>query len=242
MKKWILTGFIIPLLFPALRADNADLFRRGVDAYEQKQYPEAIAAWDSLARIEASAEVFYNLGNAYFRNHENGMAIAAWHAALQLDPRHTDALHNLRFAGADSDADSLHIRITGLFTENSWAFISLIALGWMSIALILIYRKPGKKAAMLLTFSMAPALFIALCAFGAAHIRKQWSKQSLGVVTAPFSEIRSEPSEQSISLIRADEGSCGEILGENERYWKMQLPGYEPGWILKTDVKILRPW
>jgi len=71
-------------------------FLRGSAAYEAGDYPAAIHAYQQLVDSNVvDPVVFYNLGNAYFRNGDLGRAIANYERALQLEPGMDAAKHNL---------------------------------------------------------------------------------------------------------------------------------------------------
>ncbi len=73
-----------------------DTFERAASAYNDKDFELAIELSEQLvAEQVADPAVFYNLGNAYFRMGRLGAAIANYERALQLNPGHEDAAHNL---------------------------------------------------------------------------------------------------------------------------------------------------
>lgn len=88
------------LLLSALAAPHyQDEFNAGVAAYEAQDFSGAIRRFESLiAAGSTRPELFYNLGNAYFRAGDIGAAIANYERALQRDPRLRSAEANLRFA------------------------------------------------------------------------------------------------------------------------------------------------
>ena len=69
------------------------------DAYEMKHYDKAISIYEALIKEEgATKQLYYNLGNAYYRANEIGKAILNYERALRLDPTDEDAKANLEFA------------------------------------------------------------------------------------------------------------------------------------------------
>lgn len=75
------------------------MFDRGVDAYQNRDYPAAIEAFERLVTEGVADEaVFYNLGNAYYRNGQLAPAIANYERAWQLDPGVEAVAENLRRA------------------------------------------------------------------------------------------------------------------------------------------------
>ena len=70
--------------------------RRGVAAYEAKNYPEAIASLTRASRrITDSADLYYYLGCAHLQQGEKDAAAAAFQAAFELNPRHGETLAGL---------------------------------------------------------------------------------------------------------------------------------------------------
>jgi tetratricopeptide (TPR) repeat protein len=70
--------------------------RRGMAAFEEKNYPEAIACLTRASqRITDSADLYYHLGCAHLQKGELDPAAAAFHAAFELNPRHGETLAGL---------------------------------------------------------------------------------------------------------------------------------------------------
>lgn len=76
-----------------------DTFAEGNRAYQDGRFEDALRAYRQLAGPDSpSAEVHYNMGNAYFRLGDLGRAIASYERALQLDPGLSEARDNLQVA------------------------------------------------------------------------------------------------------------------------------------------------
>ncbi|MEA2076903.1 MAG: tetratricopeptide repeat protein [Candidatus Marinimicrobia bacterium] len=103
MKRKIYIGLLLTiLLLPALFAldmDREQVFKQGVSAYVAEDYAKAISIFGKLEDSkEVSWELFFNLGNAYYRNGKLGNAIRYWEKAKLLVPSQTDVNHNLAIA------------------------------------------------------------------------------------------------------------------------------------------------
>lgn len=73
------------------RFDNAN------ETYDKGRFEEAIVLYEELIEADVvSPEVFYNLGNAYYRMGKLGPAIANFERTLQIDPGFDNAQENLR--------------------------------------------------------------------------------------------------------------------------------------------------
>src|SRR5205807_10167170 len=100
------------LFFCSVVHGQADsLFAKANDEYTRNNFSEAIRDYENLVRSgEWSAPLFYNLGNAYFRNGDFAHAILNYERALALEPRHPETTANL--AIARDEARALELRKT----------------------------------------------------------------------------------------------------------------------------------
>ena len=74
-------------------------FSQGVQAYQQENYESAVEYWQECAASGGHfAELYYNLGNAFYRQGELGQAIRYYMSARRLNPTDKDMAANLRFA------------------------------------------------------------------------------------------------------------------------------------------------
>src|ERR1700731_760536 len=107
-------------------------FAKANQEYAQGHFKEAIGSYETLARSgQWSANLFYDLGNAYFRTSDFGNAILNYERALVLDPRHPEAKANLQIAR--DEARALELQQSGperylrLATTNRYAVSAAIA-------------------------------------------------------------------------------------------------------------------
>ena len=86
-------------LAPGLGFAQNDQFTAGNQHYANKEYARAIKAYQQvLAQGVESAQLYYNLGNAYFKHGDLGHAIANYLKARRLDPANEEIQFNLEFA------------------------------------------------------------------------------------------------------------------------------------------------
>ena len=98
-----MSSFLVLFLLLGANAYE-DLFTQGNNAYQTGNYSQAIQHYEQLAAAQVAApEVFYNLGNAYYRFGKLGHAIANYERALHLNPRLEQAQENLQKALRDTD-------------------------------------------------------------------------------------------------------------------------------------------
>ena len=94
----MIRAFLQVLLFSLTVFANAT-FDVGLKAYNQEKWLDDIAQWESIASSsQTSAELEYNLGNAYFRQGSIERSILHYERALKLNPNDDDARKNLALA------------------------------------------------------------------------------------------------------------------------------------------------
>lgn len=103
-------------------------------AYEAEDYSEAARLYQEAVDTEGvSSDLFYNLGNARYRNGQTALAIIAYERALRLNPANSDARANLEFVNArivDKKGETgtfIYNTVTdiaNLFSSNAWAWIA----------------------------------------------------------------------------------------------------------------------
>ena len=134
---------------PDILDDASEAYRKGDYKKSIELYEKVIA--DHLAKGDESPEIYYNLGNAYFRDNQIGKAILNYNRALLLSPGDSDIRHNLRFANTrieDKIVPSNHFFLTDwfnsiqhLFNSNTWGVIAIVLfflfLGCMGVFLFI---------------------------------------------------------------------------------------------------------
>ncbi|MBO6096203.1 MAG: BatD family protein, partial [Bacteroidales bacterium] len=91
---------ILPMGLQAQALSYPDsLWNAGVEAYTNGDYASALKDWqDVQATGLMSKELYYNLGNAYFKTGEIAQSILWYERAIKLDPSDADIRHNLDYA------------------------------------------------------------------------------------------------------------------------------------------------
>ena len=102
-------------------SDQAVTPEMAAQAYRDQDYKRSIELYETLIQAELddhreSAQLYYNLGNAYFRDNQLGKAILNYERAHLLDPGDGDIRHNLRFA--NNRTEDRIIPASNLFLTN----------------------------------------------------------------------------------------------------------------------------
>ena len=222
-------------------------------AYRQNSFAESIKLYESEIGKnkqikKESPELYYNLGNAYFRDNQIAKAILNYERALLLDPGDSDIRHNLRFAktriedkidSADSFFVNQWIRsIQNLYTANRWAMIGIvlfliliIAVGSYVISTQITVRKISFYSGIVL---------LALVIIANAFAFKQKNKivnRSTGIVMSDSDSIHTSPDAHSQELFRLHEGSKVRIKREEGNWFEIVIANGSVGWLQKKNIE-----
>src|SRR5204862_965529 len=134
--------YLIALFFCASSAVSAIAqseaeFAKANEEYAQGRFKEAITGYEALVHGgQWNANLFYDLGNAYFRTGDFGRAILNYERALALDPHHPEATANLQIARDEARALELQPnrleRYLQFASANQYSVVAAAAV-WLMI-------------------------------------------------------------------------------------------------------------
>src|SRR5437762_10996930 len=141
----VICTFVVASAFAQTDFDKAN------QEYAQGHFKEAIAGYETLVRSgPLSANLFYDLGNAYFRTGDFGRAILSYERALALEQHHPEAAANLQIARDEARAlemqQSWPDRYLRFASINQYSITAVVAF-WIRvfclITLIFARRRPA---------------------------------------------------------------------------------------------------
>lgn len=256
MKK-----YIVLLVFMACwsAASALTIAQQADSAYNAEDYRAAIELYNrAIATDGAGTDVYYNLGNAYFRNDNLGKAVVAYERSLRIDPTNADARHNLDFVRTriqDRPEDdspflsNLHSGIVTSLRANSWAWTALVVfvllLGAVALYIFspsVTLRKAGFFGGIVLLFAFGYTLFVAYSA--ANHARSHDS----AVVIVPMTHLSSVPRPTRGAddrVVPIHEGTRVEIIDSiatpddpvSPMWYSVKINNSTKAWLRASDVE-----
>jgi tetratricopeptide (TPR) repeat protein len=157
MKARLLLFFVVTGFATVVLAAEEGAFAKGNQAYAEGRFGEAAAHYESLVNSgQWNANLFYDLGNAYFRLGDFGQAILNYERALALEPRHPEAEANLQLARDEARALELRRdrieRYASFGTVKHYTIAAAIAF-WCAVflvaSLVLPRRRSGGRIALI---------------------------------------------------------------------------------------------
>lgn len=248
---YILLFLAMPLGISAQTVAKAEFSKvLGDSAYSQGRYDDAIRIYETVIENDGySAALYYNLGNAYFRNNMLGKSILNYERALRIDPTDKDAKANLEFVltrTKDEISDSYELFIVTWFKAivnilgiTVWSVMALVAFIVMLIALLLFFfnsRAGIRKTA----FAIAVlSIFVTIFAnISASHIYNYMNDDSEAIVMKEEAYLKSAPDNSGTELIKVHEGRKVRYVDDSMRDWKeVELEDGTVGWLPANAIE-----
>jgi len=220
-------------------------------AYIRNDFTTAIHIYEMILRTGESADIYYNLGNSYYKIGDIAKAILNYERALILKPANKDIRSNLEIARAKTvdkvtDVPELFFitwlkSITNSMGIQSWA---IIAISFFLLFIVSIYFFFfSTKIVARKTFFILALFFLVFCVIAnisAAFQRRVRLNRMNAIIISPSVTIRSTPNDNGTSLFILHEGRKVFIKDDSMKDWKeIQLEDGNVGWVKKNDLEVI---
>ena len=246
MKK---ASYIIALLAfiisgPVASAQTIAQFAKANQEFAGGDFNAAISDYEELVRSgQDTPNLFYNLGNAYFRKKDFGRAILNYERALALDPRHPEAQANLRVARDEARAlELIPTRLQQMIafaTPNQYAITAAIGF-WICAACValLIFSQPRRGS--LIALSVLLFSIFALAIVGAWELGHGKNSDGWAIVTAENADARLATADNANRVLSLPAGSEIQILSKRGDWVYAALPNNLRGWLPAKSAEQVR--
>ena len=249
MKRHIIIS--LALFLVSISAWAQSMKAEADSAYINKEYAKAVEIYEALLQEGESGEVYYNLGNAYFKQDELGRAILNYERALLLQPGNADISANLDIARAKT-VDKVNPNpevffvawtraLINMLTVDTWGYWGIGFFLCMLVSLVVYFftkRIQGRKIGFFLAF-----ISLILCIIANLFAWEQKDKidhRKDAIVLSPSVTVRSTPSDEGTSLFVIHEGRKVSIKDNSMKDWKeITLEDGKVGWIPMSAIEII---
>jgi len=246
------------LLLPAHRAGaqpssyTDSLWTAGVAAYTDGNWAVATKNWSDIRALGVeSPELYYNLGNAFFKQDDLAHAVLNYERALRLDPSYADARHNLEFAQSQVQ-DKIEAvpefflrswvrKFSWLLPSDTWAVLALVLLSaaFSCLLLFLLGRSEGLRRTGFAA-GITAALLTLICLGFAFRQRGEYRKADDAVVVRAVTTVRSSPgSEAAKDLFVLHEGTKVQLIDAVGSWYNIELSDGRQGWLPSDDLEVI---
>ena len=243
MRRFIICNLLLALCALTFAQSEFDVANA---AYAEGRYEEAATIYQALIDEQPDATLYYNLGNARFKQGELAQAILNYERALRLQPNHKDAQYNLAFAQSritdniveqDFFLSAWARTVRNSLKEQTWFIlsISLFILALIGLLLFLLSREIGLRKT---AFHVAwiAVLFSLIAGLNAASLHQRDTLRSEAIITQGVVNGKSSPDRSGTDLFTLHEGTkvtIRETLGE----WANIRVGNYEGWVRLQNLE-----
>jgi len=251
MKKLLISFLVVFCTLQLFAKSNDPTIEAANNAYNKEKYNDAITLYSKvLERGEVASDLYYNLGNCYYRIANYPMAILNYERAKKLNPADADIDFNLRITNTkiidkiEAVPKLFFIRwwilLSNFISYDYWAIVSITAIS-LFFVLLFIYLASNtykiKRTAFWLGFSM-----ICITVFSINFALTQYNNinaRNQAVIFTPTVTVKSSPDEKGADKFVIHEGTKVILLDELNNWVKIRIANGSNGWVEKQSFEII---
>ncbi len=228
-----------------------DAFKKANEHYMKEEYSTAIDQYeDLLQQGYKTSELYYNLGNAYFKSNLIPSAILNFERAKRLAPGDEDINFNLKIANLQT-VDKIKTipkpfftewwhSVRGVLSSGMWGGLAILAF-WLGGASFIVFLYSSVPSIKKITFTASSVLvFITvLSLIFAIQTYNEETNLKEAIVFAESSYVKTSPDDASTDLVILHEGTKLEVLDELGDWKKIRLADGNVGWIMDNDIEMI---
>lgn len=243
MLMLVAAMMLLPLSAGAITKQNAD------NEYAKKNYTQAIADYQELLKDGVSADIYYNLGNAYYRTDNITQALLAYERAHLLSPGDADIRFNLEMARSKTidkitpQSEMFFVTwykaLVNLMSVDGWAYTACLSLLIAIIAmLIYIFYGNDKVRAGGFYASITFIVIFILANIFAFEQRDLLINRTGAIITSPAATVKNGPSANAGSAFVIHEGTRVDIIDKSLANWRsIRLADGREGWVTTKQLE-----
>ena len=222
------------------------------EAYQKNEFETAISLYEELIASEGeTADVYYNLGNSYYKNKNMAKAILNYERALLLEPGDADIHFNLELAKSKAidkiiPTPEVFIvtwanAVVNSMSESSWATLGIVAF-LLVLAGIGVYIFISSVTLKKVGFICA-AVMLVICIvanIAASKQKRELVTRNGCIVVSPSVTVKSTPDESGTDLFVIHEGTKVFISDDTMSEWKeVSLEDGKKGWMPASAIEAI---
>lgn len=249
MKKRFALIIVLFFGYISFAQTSSELFSKANTFYKNGQYSKATQLYLNIEKSGLeSEELFFNLGNSYYKLNKVAPSIYYYEKTLKLNPMHQDAANNLAFAKRMTidiieDLPKTFLQrfssnVIQKLTYNTWAIIAVTASFLAAILFLLYYFSEAPKRKIFYFNTTIFAVFVMTVTVVFAYSNYETTqKSSYAIIFSSKSEIKNAPSLNGEVVFELHEGTKVTVLDELSNWKKIKIADGKTGWVNAADIK-----
>jgi len=235
-----------------INAQNEALFNQATDAYNDGDYQKAIENYQEiLDKGQHSAELYFNLGNAFYKLNQIAPSIYNYEKALLLAPNDPEIKNNLSYAQnmtldaietlPETGLTKIYERITDLLSFDQLSYVAIVFMILFVLLYIAFYYlryASNKRIAFIGSFG---CLILSIVSAILAFVQyNDFKADQPAIVFANEAQVKAEPNNRSEAVFLLHEGTKVNVLETLNEWKEIKLVDGKTGWIESESIKPLK--
>ena len=223
--------------------------KKANELYQKGDYKAAIKEYTKIIDNDyKNDKVFFNLGNAYYKEGQKAKAIAGYKTSLKFNPRNSEAKSNLSYVkkelGLETNAkDTLkpffHIAFFWFYKFNlAELFFITILFNVAFVGSLILYKENRKFILKVIALSAFIAFTLLLVSLGIKLYDNYTVTEA--IVLKDKTPVMSGNGHNFIQLSAVNKGESVYIKDIKEKWLKIITPKNDKGWIHKSHLILLK--
>lgn len=242
--------YSLSLLFLSLSL-FASPFEEGVAAYSDADYPKAIECFTkALEEGEPSAEIYYNLASAYYKNNDLPLAILNFERAYRIDPSDGDTRFNLELVSSqivDDMEPTPRLFLSRWWDDishwcslSAWRMLGLIFFAIVMVGVFFYFRGRSRSQRQIGFYGGLVALLLTILTNALAYRSYLFTHEDKeAILTSSIITVKSSPDASAKDIVVVHGGLKVVTQQTLSGYTEIKLPDGTVGWVPNNTFEII---
>ena len=233
-------------------AQNEVLFQKATEAYNQGSYQKAIDFYETiLSNKNHSADLYFNLGNCYYKLDEIGPSIYYYEKALLLRPNDNEIKNNLSFAqNMRVDAidkmpktafSNVKEKVVMALLPDQWGYLAVALMICFVLGFITYYVASSSTVKRITFISANVALVVSIFSVVMGYLADSAeSAKNPAIIFNREIVVTSEPNERSEKVFALHEGTKVDVIESLDDWKKIRIADGQTGWMPAQGLRLLK--
>jgi len=239
------------LFFSSVLISQNEKLNEAATAFDKKEFQKSANLYEEVMQDGyQSSELFFNAGNAYYRQNKLGKAIYYYELAKKLNPNDEDVKINLSIANGKT-LDKIDTRENFLLTAvktnilqslstDQWAWIGILALtvGLVGLFMFFVFDNMRAKKLALVGSALFLVGFIITYILGFSALKAK-NNNKFAIILDKEVTIQNEPVQSAAVKFRLHEGTKVRLIKTNGDWSLVSLDNGNEGWLQSKTIGII---
>jgi tetratricopeptide (TPR) repeat protein len=236
----LMVGLLLCFSSLAFSQQAPELYKNAAQLYKASQFDSAATDYEKiLSQGYRTAEVYYNLGNCYYKLNSLNKAIVNYERALKLAPQDEDIRHNLAIANTKvvdkiQPVPTLAIlntwnNVVEAKSSHGWAWFA-VGFMWLALVFFAVYLFVGVRRLSITLGTLFVLLSVAFISLAVKQSNKEQQSDS-AILMVPNSFVKSAPDANGNDLFMLHGGVKFQIVDRVGEWSKIRLADGKIGWL-----------